>query len=95
MDFFRDFTALVFAVSVVILLCNIVLFFVLIICIPTISGRVKRNTESIDENSRRLEEQLKKMNKNLNRLNRNMENDSRREFIQTKEETLDNNVVNT
>lgn len=82
MEFFKDFAAIAFAISVVILLCNIVLFLVLVICIPTISGRIKNNNEIMEENSERIEKYLYKINKNLTRLNKNIENDHCRELTE-------------
>lgn len=73
MDFFTNFTAITFSAAVVILFCNILLFFILVICIPTISARIKRNTEVIEENSERIERYLHRINKNIIKINNNIE----------------------
>lgn len=77
MEILKDFTAIIFVVSLIMLACNIILFLVLVICIPTISSRIRNNTLIMDENSERIEKYLCKINRNLIRLNKNIEKNNK------------------
>ncbi|MEG2108135.1 hypothetical protein [Clostridium sp.] len=70
MESLQQFGAIIFAISVVIGLCNIILFLILVICLPMITGRIKHNTEVLEENTERIERVLKKLNSNIIKTNK-------------------------
>ncbi|MBM7836496.1 hypothetical protein [Clostridium sardiniense] len=89
MDIIESFGKILFIVGGIVGLCNIVLFLILIICIPMINSRIKSNTESIEYNTERIENTLRNINKNLIRLGRDINKNNKREMVDIdNEETI-------